>query len=149
MYSTHCIKLRIMIAWPWKGLKEASGWYYFICQLASPYSFAIIVRCTRIYSRQGWSRQFFTFHNPLSCFDEYLQPGSIKKYVHIITINVPVVFMAQYVMILRGATSLGGALEGWALTFLGLKKSRFSGPTPLPMPRVMMLHPSKSLHTAP
>ena len=111
MYSTHCIKLRIMIAWPWKGLKEASGWYYFICQLASPYSFAIIVRCTRIYSRQGWSRQFFTFHNPLSCFDEYLQPGSIKKYVHIITINVPVVFMAQYVMILRGATSLRGALE--------------------------------------
>ncbi len=30
----------------------------------------------------------------------------------IITINVPVVFMARYVMILRGATSLRGALEG-------------------------------------
>jgi hypothetical protein len=32
--------------------------------------------------------------------------------LYIITINVPVVFMAQYVMILRGATSLRGALEG-------------------------------------
>ncbi len=32
--------------------------------------------------------------------------------VCIITINVPVVFMAQYVMVLRGATSLRGALEG-------------------------------------
>ncbi len=31
---------------------------------------------------------------------------------YIITINVPVVFMAQYVMVLRGATSLLGALEG-------------------------------------
>ncbi len=30
----------------------------------------------------------------------------------IITINVPVVFMARYVMVLRGATSLRGALEG-------------------------------------
>ncbi len=30
----------------------------------------------------------------------------------LITINVPVVFMARYVMILRGATSLRGALEG-------------------------------------
>jgi hypothetical protein len=29
-----------------------------------------------------------------------------------LTINVPVVFMARYVMILRGATSLRGALEG-------------------------------------
>jgi hypothetical protein len=29
-----------------------------------------------------------------------------------ITINVPVVFMARYVMVLRGATSLRGALEG-------------------------------------
>jgi hypothetical protein len=29
-----------------------------------------------------------------------------------ITINVPVVFMARYVMILRGATALRGALEG-------------------------------------
>jgi hypothetical protein len=28
-----------------------------------------------------------------------------------ITINIPVVFMARYVMILRGATSLRGALE--------------------------------------
>ncbi len=30
----------------------------------------------------------------------------------IFTINVPVVFMARYVMVLRGATSLRGALEG-------------------------------------
>jgi hypothetical protein len=29
----------------------------------------------------------------------------------IITINVPIVFMARYVMVLRGATSLRGALE--------------------------------------
>jgi hypothetical protein len=29
----------------------------------------------------------------------------------LITINVPVVFMARYAMILRGATSLCGALE--------------------------------------
>jgi hypothetical protein len=29
-----------------------------------------------------------------------------------LTINVPVVFMALYVMVLRGATSLRGALEG-------------------------------------
>ncbi len=41
------------------------------------------------------------------------------------TTNVPVVFMARYVMMLRGATSLLGALEG-----VGPKKSRFSGPTP-------------------
>jgi hypothetical protein len=42
-----------------------------------------------------------------------------------LTINVPVVFMAWYVMVLRRATSLLGALEG-----VGPKKSRFSGPTP-------------------
>ncbi len=29
-----------------------------------------------------------------------------------ITINVPVVFMTRYIMVLRGATSLRGALEG-------------------------------------
>jgi hypothetical protein len=32
--------------------------------------------------------------------------------LYILTINVPVVFMARYIMILRGATSLRGALEG-------------------------------------
>ncbi len=40
----------------------------------------------------------------------------------IITINVPVVFMAQYVMVLRDGTLLQGALEGGAPkieTFLG------------------------------
>jgi hypothetical protein len=31
---------------------------------------------------------------------------------YILTINVPVVFIARYVMVLRGATSLRGALEG-------------------------------------
>ena len=61
----------------------------------------------------------------------------------IFTINVPVVFMARYVMVLRGATSLRGALEG-----VGPENRDFQGP-PLSMPRIMMLHPSKSLHTAP
>ncbi len=40
-----------------------------------------------------------------------------------ITINVPVVFMARYVMILRGATSLRGALEG-----VGPENRDFFGP---------------------
>ncbi len=76
----------------------------------------------------------------------------------LITIYVPVVFMARYVMVLRRATSLGGALEGVGpenQDFFGpwngmseesaiwAPKSRdFPGP-PLPMPWVMMLHPSK------
>jgi hypothetical protein len=51
------------------------------------------------------------------------------------TTNVPVVFTARYVMILRGATSLLRALE-------------VVGP-PLPMPLVVMLHTSKSLRTGP
>ncbi len=34
-----------------------------------------------------------------------------KKQQVIIAINVPVVFMARYLMVLRGATSLRGALE--------------------------------------
>jgi hypothetical protein len=42
---------------------------------------------------------------------------------NIITINVPVVFMALYVMILRGATSLRGALEG-----VGPENRDFFGP---------------------
>jgi hypothetical protein len=105
------------------------------------------------------------------------------------TTNVPVVFMARYVMILRGATSLLGALEGvgpenldffgpkWLqgdlpthlthnntqqhtthnfaqmalaslMPFQAPKSLDFQGP-PFPMPLVMMLHPSKSLCTAP
>ncbi len=40
-----------------------------------------------------------------------------------LTINVPVVFMARYVMILRGATSLRGALEG-----VGPENRDFFGP---------------------
>ncbi len=58
---------------------------------------------------------------------------------YIITIDVPVVFMARYVMVLRGATSLRGALEG-----VGPENRDLQGPY-LPMPRVMMLHPSKPL----
>jgi hypothetical protein len=61
------------------------------------------------------------------------------------TTNVPVVFMARYVMILRGATSLLGALEGVrSCLFRAQKSLDFQGPS-LPMPLVMMLHPSKSL----
>jgi hypothetical protein len=41
----------------------------------------------------------------------------------VVTINVPVVFMARYVMVLRGATSLGGALEG-----VGPENRDFFGP---------------------
>jgi hypothetical protein len=41
----------------------------------------------------------------------------------IITINVPVVFMARYVVVLRGATSLRGALEG-----VGPENRDFFGP---------------------
>ncbi len=40
-----------------------------------------------------------------------------------ITINVPVVFMARYVMVLRGATSLRGALKG-----VGPENQDFFGP---------------------
>jgi hypothetical protein len=72
----------------------------------------------------------------------------------LITINVPVVFMARYVMVLRGATSLRGALEGVGQRGEGegsaiwAQKSRdFQGP-PLPMPRVMMLHSTKPLSTS-
>jgi hypothetical protein len=76
-------------------------------------------------------------------FVPYYSPAAL-------TINVPVVIMTRYVMVLRGATSLRGALEGvgpenrefFSLVLFGFQKSRaFQGP-PLPMPRVMMLHPS-------
>ncbi len=40
-----------------------------------------------------------------------------------LTINVPVVFMARYIMVLRGATSLRGALEG-----VGPENRDFFGP---------------------
>jgi hypothetical protein len=63
-----------------------------------------------------------------------------------------------YIMVLRGATSLLGALEGdflgpkWhslrSCHFRAQKSLDFQGP-PLPMPRVMRLHPSKPLCTAP
>jgi hypothetical protein len=41
----------------------------------------------------------------------------------VIAINVPVVFMARYVMILRGSTSLRGELEG-----VGPENRDFFGP---------------------
>ncbi len=88
-----------------------------------------------------------------------------RTWVHKTT-NVPGVFMALilYFMVLRGATSLLGALEGVGpknLDFFGpkwhsfrtwhfraQKSLDFQGP-PLPMPLVMMLHPSKPLRTWP
>jgi hypothetical protein len=45
-----------------------------------------------------------------------------------------------YLMVLKGATSLLGALEGVGPDVQG---------PPLPMPLAMMLHPSKPLNTAP
>ncbi len=73
------------------------------------------------------------------------------------TINVPVVFMARYIMVLRGATSLRGALEGvgpenrdffwpWSeASAIWAQKSRDFHSPPHPMTRVMMLHPSNPL----
>jgi hypothetical protein len=52
-------------------------------------------------------------------FRNYSTP---TEYV-VITINVPVVFMVRYVMVLRGATSLRGALEG-----VGPENRDFFGP---------------------
>jgi hypothetical protein len=55
------------------------------------------------------------------------QRQSILPFAFFLTINVPVVFMARYVMILRGATSLRGHWKGWALkieTFLGPEMAR-------------------------
>jgi hypothetical protein len=46
-----------------------------------------------------------------------------KVWASFLTINVPVVFMARYVMVLRGATSLRGALEG-----VGAENRDFFGP---------------------
>ncbi len=48
---------------------------------------------------------------------------SLVGFLCIITINVPVVFMVRYVMVLRGATSLRGALEG-----VGHENQDFLGP---------------------
>ncbi len=50
-------------------------------------------------------------------------PDGVPTYNHSLTINVPVVFMAWYVMILRGATSLRAALEG-----VGPENRDFFGP---------------------
>jgi hypothetical protein len=53
----------------------------------------------------------------------HCQSRKITRCHHILTINVPVVFMARYVMVLRGATSLRGALEG-----VGPENRDFFGP---------------------
>ncbi len=51
-----------------------------------------------------------SFYSVVPTVDKFLHNKPIK-----ITINVPVVFMARYIMVLRGATSLWGALEGVGL----------------------------------
>jgi hypothetical protein len=95
----------------------------------------------------------------------------------ILTINVPVVFMARYVMVLRGVTSFRGALEGvgpenrdffgpkmarvlfgpqiafayrLVLFHRGPQNSRFPAPTPPPqptLPHVIYLPASKTLRS--
>jgi hypothetical protein len=62
------------------------------------------------------------FHNSQLLFFATNWPQNIKV-TDLITINVPVVFMARYIMILRGATSLRGALEG-----VGPENRDFFGP---------------------
>ncbi len=52
-----------------------------------------------------------------------MQTVMLGVILYVLTINVPVVFMARYVMILRGATSLLGALEG-----VGPENRDFFGP---------------------
>ncbi len=54
---------------------------------------------------------------------EISTPHSGQRDQNLITINVPVVFMAPYVMVLRGATSLRGTLEG-----VGPENRDFFGP---------------------
>ncbi len=82
-----------------------------------------------------------------------------------ININVPVVYMAQYMMMLMRANPVQELSEGvgsenpdfcgpWHSNkqsgcHLSPKKSRFSGPTPFPMARVMDLTPSQSLNLSP
>jgi hypothetical protein len=52
-----------------------------------------------------------------------LQKLAKVLYRFVLTINVPVVFMGRYVMVLRGATSLQGAMEG-----VGPENQDFFGP---------------------
>jgi len=47
----------------------------------------------------------------------------LNKQPAVVTINVPVVFMARYIMVLRSATALRGALEG-----VGPENRDFFGP---------------------
>jgi hypothetical protein len=63
------------------------------------------------------------------------QGSSTGSLPHKITINVPVVFMAWYIMVLRGATSLLGALEG-----VGPENQDFFGPTPSNAPNNYVAH---------
>jgi hypothetical protein len=67
-----------------------------------------------------WFAELSSPSYPSVGFQGWMVGGS---HSYIITIYVPVVFMARYVMILRGATSLRGALEG-----LGPEYRDFFGP---------------------
>ncbi len=53
-----------------------------------------------------------SFYQHIYLAKEVEAQHSSKMPLHALTINVPVVFMARYIMVLRGATSLRGALEG-------------------------------------
>ncbi len=80
---------------------------YFTALIASCLLFKIVSTSTRARTQSSctFSELVIAFANP------------------VITINVPVVFMARYVMVLRGATSLRGALEG-----VGPENRDFFGP---------------------
>jgi len=54
---------------------------------------------------------------------DQLWGGGLEDAARLLTINVPVDFMARHVMVLRGATSLRGALEG-----VGPENQDFFGP---------------------
>jgi hypothetical protein len=74
----------------------------------------------------GKSVKSSTHYNTIM-FSKSGTKGQLLSTVSVITINVPVVFMARYVMVLRGATSLRGDWKGWALkieTFLGPEMAR-------------------------
>jgi hypothetical protein len=80
---------------------------------------------------------YLSYHRKC-CFIAYLVNQELKsiqstlKLKEILTINVPVVFMALYVMVLRGATSFLGALERVGPEngdFLGPEMSRANAPS--------------------
>jgi hypothetical protein len=69
-------------------------------------------------NKKKQQQKMATKHIPLHC-----RVNTLQNSTSVITINVPVVFMARYVMVLRGATSLRGALEG-----VGPENRDFFGP---------------------